>query len=75
MSTLVKEPKVELKLSPAELRKQVEAKIREVAQSQIIHFYEETGLALNQISIKVINDLIVPNYKGPKVISVSTAIY
>lgn len=75
MSTLVKEPKVELKLSPADLRKKVEDKIREVAQSQIIHFYEETGLALNQISIKVINDLIVPNYKGPKVISVSTAIY
>ncbi len=71
MKTPTKEPK----LSPADLRKKVEDKIREVAQSQIIHFYKETGLALNQISIKVINDLIVPNYKGPKVISVSTTIY
>ncbi len=71
----MKTPIEELKLSPADLRKKVEDKIREVAQSQIIHFYEETGLALNQISIKVINDIIVPNYKGPKVISVSTAIY
>ncbi len=75
MKTPIEEPKVELKLSPADLRKQVEAKIEEVVHSQIIHFYEETGFILDEISIKVINGMIVSEYEGPKLISVNTKIY
>ncbi len=80
MKTPIEEPKVELKLSPAELRKQVEDKIREVAQSQITHFYEETGLTISKLSIDILNNRFAPNYggqphgKGPKVSTVITKI-